>query len=232
LLAVGDRRNMVDKKYESLKCELVPVDDEKTLALINKFVKNTHGKTHHIKLKVGDVFEIAREGEKDAFETKQDLGNVRLLWHGSRLTNFVGILSQGLRIAPPAAPVSGYMFGKGVYFADMVSKSANYCHAYLSDGHGLMILCEVALGEMNPKYAADYNAGNLPSGKSSTHGIGRTYPKEEEFETIEIDGVQVLVPCGTQEENSKVNSSLMYNEFIVYDTAQVRMKYLIRMKFN
>ena len=42
---------------------------------------------------------------------------------------WVGILSEGLRIAPPSAPVTGYMFGKGVYFADMVSKSANYCFA-------------------------------------------------------------------------------------------------------
>ena len=32
-----------------------------------------------------------------------------------------------MRIAPPEAPVTGYMFGKGIYFADMVSKSANYC---------------------------------------------------------------------------------------------------------
>jgi hypothetical protein len=31
----------------------------------------------------------------------------------------LGILKQGLRIAPPEAPVSGYMFGKGVYFADV-----------------------------------------------------------------------------------------------------------------
>jgi hypothetical protein len=52
--------------------------------------------------------------------------NRQLLWHGSRLTNWVGILSQGLRIAPPEAPVTGYMFGKGVYFADLSSKSANY----------------------------------------------------------------------------------------------------------
>ena len=36
-------------------------------------------------------------------------------------------LCPGLRIAPPEAPVTGYMFGKGVYFANMVSKSANYC---------------------------------------------------------------------------------------------------------
>ena len=27
------------------------------------------------------------------------------LRHGSRLTNFAGIMSQGLRIAPPEAPV-------------------------------------------------------------------------------------------------------------------------------
>lgn len=32
-----------------------------------------------------------------------------LLWHGSRLSNWVGILSRGLRVAPPEAPVTGYM---------------------------------------------------------------------------------------------------------------------------
>ena len=42
--------------------------------------------------------------------------------------NFTIIPFQGLRIAPPEAPVTGYMFGKGIYFADMVSKSANYCN--------------------------------------------------------------------------------------------------------
>jgi hypothetical protein len=31
--------------------------------------------------------------------------NRQLLWHGSRTTNYLGILSQGLRIAPPEAPV-------------------------------------------------------------------------------------------------------------------------------
>jgi poly [ADP-ribose] polymerase len=53
-----------------------------------------------------------------------------------------------LRIAPPEAPVTGYMFGKGIYFADMVSKSANYCCTSPSNPVGLMLLCEVALGNM------------------------------------------------------------------------------------
>ena len=40
------------------------------------------------------------------------------------------------------------MFGKGIYFADMVSKSANYCYANPSNPYGLLLLCEVALGKM------------------------------------------------------------------------------------
>lgn len=72
-----------------------------------------------------------------------------LLWHGSRTTNFAGIMSQGLRIAPPEAPNSGAMFGKGLYFADIVSKSANYCCVTgTTENEGLLLLCEVALGNM------------------------------------------------------------------------------------
>lgn len=95
-----------------------------------------------------------------------------LLWHGSRLTNWTGILSQGysfclfvlvythefckrskcnlfhnkppgLRIAPPEAPATGYMFGKGVYFADMFSKSANYSYPSCAMTTGVLVLCEV-----------------------------------------------------------------------------------------
>ena len=71
----------------------------------------------------------------------------RLLWHGSRTTNYGGILSQGLRIAPPEAPINGYAFGKGVYLADISSKSAQYCQPGMSGGTGLLLLCEAELGK-------------------------------------------------------------------------------------
>ena len=70
------------------------------------------------------------------------------------------------------------MFGKGVYFADMVSKSANYCCTSKMNNIGLMLLCEVALGDMVEKFGADYYASNLPPGKHSTKGMGRTAPNE------------------------------------------------------
>ena len=69
-----------------------------------------------------------RENEQKEFNKK--IGNNMVLWHGSRVSNFVGILSQGLRIAPPEAPVSGYLFGKGIYLADMAEKSINYCRSH------------------------------------------------------------------------------------------------------
>ena len=111
--------------------------------MVEEYVRNTHAKTHsQYKLKVTHVFRASRDGEAAAH--RSTLGNRQLLWHGSRLTNWVGILSQGLRIAPPEAPVTGYMFGKGVYFADMVSKSANYCFATSSAPTGVLLLCDVA----------------------------------------------------------------------------------------
>jgi len=76
-----------------------------------------------------------------------NLDNKKLLWHGSRYSNFVGILSNGMRIAPPEAPSTGYNFGKGAYFADLSGKSNGYSCPYLSGGVGLFVVCEVALGK-------------------------------------------------------------------------------------
>ena len=59
------------------------------------------------------IFKIEREGESQRYKPFKQLHNRRLLWHGSRTTNFAGILSQGLRIAPPEAPVvSGCPLGR------------------------------------------------------------------------------------------------------------------------
>lgn len=108
-------------------------------------MQTTHGHTHsRYTLELVDLLECEDERENERFT--KDLGNRMLLWHGSRLTNYVGILSQGLRIAPPEAPVTGYMFGKGVYFADMCSKSANYCFTNPENNTGILLLCDVALG--------------------------------------------------------------------------------------
>lgn len=78
--------------------------------MINRYMKTTHGKTHsQYTLELLEVLACRKESEHQRFK---DVGNRMLLWHGSRMSNWAGILSQGLRIAPPEAPVTGYMVSK------------------------------------------------------------------------------------------------------------------------
>lgn len=55
------------------------------------------------------------------------------------------ILKTGLRIAPPEAPVTGWLFGKGMYFANVIGKSAAYCQMTGDGDYGVLALLEVAL---------------------------------------------------------------------------------------
>jgi poly [ADP-ribose] polymerase len=101
----------IDMHYKNLHCEMDVVDEasEEFKRLVN-YVQNTHGSTHNrFKLVVKNIFKVKRGNEESQFENFKSMHNRKLLWHGSRLTNFAGILSQGLRIAPPEAPCTGYM---------------------------------------------------------------------------------------------------------------------------
>ncbi|KAG7249301.1 hypothetical protein CRUP_009152, partial [Coryphaenoides rupestris] len=137
-----------------------------------------------------------------------------LLWHGSRLSNWVGILSQGLRVAPPEAPVTGYMFGKGIYFADMSSKSANYCFTNQRSNIGLLLLSEVALGDCNELRDADYEAHKLPTAQAQHPRAWPDRTQPHEAGTASRCPWAPALKTGVGKQGSY---SLLYNEFIVYD---------------
>lgn len=59
------------------------------------------------------------------------------------------------------------MFGKGIYMADMISKSANYCN--VNNGHGLLVLCDAALGNIQERYKAKF-IKKLKDGINSVKG--------------------------------------------------------------
>lgn len=136
-----------------------------------------------------EVFRITRPGEAERFEeggfsasqidTHKINDSRKLLWHGSRSTNFGGILSQGLRIAPPEAPVNGYAFGKGIYLADLASKSFEYLYPGTSGNQGLLMLCEAQLGDpVYERYTHDSDAASnsKKNGALSTWALGKTQP--------------------------------------------------------
>ena len=234
-------KHIFDLQYEKLGCSISPVDSaSREWDWISKYVSQTHAPTHNdYSLQVVHVLDVHRTDEVRAFESHHVRHNRQMLWHGSRITNWVSILSNGLRIAPKEAPVTGYMFGKGIYFSDVSSKSANYCKATSDSPHGVLALCDVALGDCYMKLEAEYEA--IDSCKAanlhSTFAVGQTAPSYAEEVA---DGVHA--PLGTLDKNDKLLSearslrpkekpSLLYNEYVVYDPSQVRIKYLVFVKF-
>ena len=221
------KQHPLDAAYEALHCQLNRITkDHGDFKLIKDYIANTHGPTHRtFSLDVEEVFAVDREGESERFT--EEISNKTLLFHGSRNSNWMGILGQGLRIAPPEAPVTGYMFGKGVYFADCSSKSANYCKTSRKDNIGFMTLNEVALGKTHDLTAAKY-IEKLPKGCQSTKGCGSHEPST----TMTCDN-GINWPLGKlQESKYEDDTNLLYNEYVVYDVSQIRTKYLVKLKFN
>lgn len=178
--------NQLDRQFQTLGMDEMEAlgHQSSEFSELSDYLQNSKGATHNVRYTVQDIFRIQRKGEFERFNASpyaKTAGNRRLLWHGSRVTNFAGILSQGLRIAPPEAPATGYMFGKGIYLADMSSKSANYCNHYQSGGTALLLLCEAELGNpMHELTDASYNAGEdaKAKGMCSTWGKGRVGPSQ------------------------------------------------------
>lgn len=137
-----DDTAVLDQNYKKLGCGIKTLPTSGAdYKLLKEYFDNTKG-SGFSRVTVGDIYEVDRASETTNF--RKELGNNMLLWHGSRITNFVGILSQGLRIAPPEAPVSGYLFGKGIYLADLAEKSIHYCRSHGSQ-KALILLIEVHL---------------------------------------------------------------------------------------
>lgn len=233
--------NELDRQFQKLGMdEMEPLSPKSSeFAELSDYLTKTKGATHNVKYAVQDIFRIQRKGEFERFDKSRFAkvsGNRRLLWHGSRVTNFAGILGQGLRIAPPEAPVTGYMFGKGIYLADMSSKSANYCNSYQSGGTALLLLCEAELG--NPSYeltGASSTAGEdaKAKGMCSTWGKGQVGPSQwKDAGCVHPSLAGTLMPdvSVTPGQTNVPGAYLMYNEYIAYDVAQVRLRYLLRVR--
>jgi poly [ADP-ribose] polymerase 2/3/4 len=194
--------------------------------MIATYVENTS--VHQYSLNILDVFEVKRSEEETRYEPYKNFPNRTLLWHGSPVSNFKSILENGLRIPPEA---NGRMFGRGIYFADMVSKSANYCRTPSEDNVKLIALCEVALGKISQNYQSIPNM-RLADDFNSLKACGRIYPNPAQSFTTD-DGV--LLPLGKPVnvgEDSWWVSSLDYNEYVVYNENQIKLKYLVKFRVN
>jgi len=224
--------NPIDINYRKLRAEIVPLEKYRTeYLLIEQMVKNTQSSEFKYQIELEEVFELSREGEDERFASYKKLPHHRLLWHGSRLSNYIGIISQGLRIAPAEAPVTGYFLGKGIYFADMISVSGQYCHTSKQHPVGLMLLCDVALGRSyqiaHGKFISKEDLDE--AGFHSVKCWGTKGP-DVGYDVQTVDGL--LVSTGIETDTGVPVSELVHNEIVVYDVAQVKVKYLLKVRFT
>jgi len=203
--------------YLSIKKEISLLDRESAeYANIQNYVAYSHGHTHKYGLSLENVYCISDEREKD--EEFNKLSNKKLLFHGTRTTNFLGILTNGLRLPNSSQVVNGAALGYGIYFADSISKSFNYTTCKAGE-IGYVLLCEVALGN-KPHIVTHAPFDNRPPISFTSRFAKGEYGYEDEMAFIPKSSLI----------DKKINSGFIYNEYCVYDVNHYRIRYVLELK--
>jgi ankyrin repeat protein/predicted DNA-binding WGR domain protein len=235
--------NPVDYIFNSLSFKVAPLSSNSDeYKILREFVqKGRQGAS--MNNFISNIYAVERKNERDGIKQWEHLGNRMLLWHGTRGENIVGIIQHGFRIAPADAQRTGAMFGEGVYFTDIFNKCFQYAQSpYGSNWAGVskklpkryVFLCEVALGKCRKLLQAQ-NVTDLPNDEfQSVMGYGQIGPSPK-GNIYMSNGC--IVPLGNLTSNPKPDFakkdeyvSLQYNEYAVYDTSQVRIRYIFELR--
>ncbi|CAL8148360.1 unnamed protein product [Orchesella dallaii] len=198
--------------------------DTEEIEIILQYIHNT-GEN----VKVRGIYRIQRQME-DFNLNATKIHNRQLLWHGTSSANMISILHQGIKIAPLNSQISGHLFGKGIYLADIFAKSQKYCRSTDVNGktRKFILLCEAALGKIYDVKLDEACDKPMPSNFNSLKTLDSRYEPDPEA-TIIWKGRTVALGK-TKEKLAKNNDEywgLDYNEYIIFDTNQVAMRYLI-----
>lgn len=170
----------IESKYKALNCNIGTVSPG-----IFKEIKETIEKSvkKYSKVNVKNVWKIERPPEHKAFN--KDVGNHKLLFHGSAAKNWVGILSRGLLLPKIVVTLgvhrtdAGWL-GSGIYFGDAACTSMAYA-APSKHGTRFMTVATVALGKMKDFSKITYGLSGPPTGYDSCHGVRGTQFADDEF---------------------------------------------------
>jgi poly [ADP-ribose] polymerase len=229
VVKINKKKNLdkYENIYSNIETTITPLDTSSDMyANLCEYVQNTHCPTHNLKLNVVDILKINRKNE--VFD--DSMGNSTYLFHGSPLCNWASIMKNGLYLDPSklGVRITGKMFGYGIYWANAITKSFNYCGYQSQGGFGMIAVGKVALGKTHELVNANYNVNKKMLdglGKHSTHGMGNYSPLNSDTKKIG----DTSMPCGKLTKNNQ-SRYLWYDEFVIYDTSQYSLEYLIILK--
>jgi poly [ADP-ribose] polymerase 2/3/4 len=191
----------IDQKYKALGCAIGWLDPKSSeFREMKDYVESSQVKTKSIR--VQRMYRLHRAEEHARYVEK--VGNEKLLFHGSRAKNWVGILSRGILL--PKIVISlgvnrtdaGWL-GNGIYFGNAACTTLYYT-APGARKTRLMTVARVALGKTMQYRKITYGLERPPSGYDSCHGVRSTMLRKSEFED---------------------------DEFVVYQPEQQRLEYLV-----
>ncbi|CAG8926197.1 unnamed protein product [Penicillium salamii] len=241
--------------------EIVTLDPSSTeFKELEIYLQNSSGITHDFEYRLLGIFRIERNGEEKRFRQSK-FANIpgsdrRLLWRGSRSPTYGGILKHGLCVPSETAPANAFSFGQGLYLSDCSSVAAADTrpkYAHRDHWSGLLLLCDAELGpEMLELDKSEPKARKIctwyqpplygrPSiyveertvQKISCHGKGRCIPagwKDASCVNPALKGV--TMPDGPQIVDDSVSGELRYNEWVIYNDEQIRLRYLFHLDMN
>ncbi|XP_026074212.1 poly [ADP-ribose] polymerase 4-like isoform X8 [Carassius auratus] len=186
-------------KYRALRCSIEVVPPQNPeFHVVSQLLQDRP-------VQIQQILRVSRGVELQMF--REDLGNIKPLLHSTSSSSFVGILSRGLLLPRVGVEQHGIErtdignLGGGIYFSDSLKTSVKYSKPSVTDGSRLLLVCEVALGRCKDLLKKDTTLTCAPDGCHSVHGVRRSPSRLSDFED---------------------------DEFVVYNTEQIRMKYVVQ----
>lgn len=183
--------------------ELEIVTDKKVISYVRNLYQKTRNSMHQSNsLSVHAVYTVKIAVMSNAFDNYgATLQDIRRLWHGTKASNLISILKQGLIIPPSSSShVTARMYGNGVYASSVSTKALNYATNFWGSGGStdrtFMFLLDMAMG----KYY-------------DTQTWGSSYPKP-----------------GTNSTWARSGRALKNDEMIVYRLDQVNLTHLVEFR--
>lgn len=199
-----------------------------TFKVLETFIDSTQHDHDGIYFEMERVFKIRSNAHSNF---NNELANHHYLIHSTYPSNVLGILRDGLMIAPSHVQGFNSFLGNGIYFWDAAAIALDRFKNVLHKD-GILLVCRVALGHcqsVGPQ--GSFNNGNLPSSGGEYHSIvssGLKHKRDRSngliLDDAEIPLVKLPKKC------SSIKSQADYNRYMVFEPNQVKVDYILCLK--
>lgn len=195
--------------------------DNKDKDLILKLLGKNNEEWRYI-----DAFKIINNATQEAFDkelAKSSNKETKLLFHGSKVRNWLSIIKSGLKVSA-AGSNAGTLFDNGIYFADIADKSLGYVDGGRWDKGSSVDIAYLAIYEVHTGNYLDYKKMKTMVSYPNGENLHNFVPKNK------FDSYWAKSYNFHPRDEADGRYSLMRDEFIVYKNEKCTIKYLVQVK--